>query len=336
MNSHVLVIYDKDSFYAVKLQDFLCKHKSNPFEVSVFTNKEDLQSVYRDSKDAGPEILLVAESCFDEELSKINPKYIFILNETGLNKHSQYANFNKYQLAEDLFKKLLLEYTNRQKEVIPRFYGDKRAKLIGVYTPVRRCMQTSFAIALSQVLGKKGRTLYINFEQFSGFSKLFQKRYLKDLSDLVYFYLYSKDKFLYWLEGVVERFKDMDYIPPVLTAVSLVSVNTDTWVNMIEDICTGAGYEYVVLDLSDSIQGIFSILGLCYKVYTIQREDTISVAKLRQYEQILEEKQYASIKDRVRNIKLPTFTIKEELWEDVIYGELYQFVVGIAKEDFYE
>ncbi len=336
MHSQILVIYDKDFFYAMKLQDFLGKHKSNPFEVNIFTNKEDLQRIYSNPNHMGPEILLVAESCFDEELSKINSKYIFILNETGLKKYSQYANFNKYQSAEDLLKQLLLEYANRQKEVIPRFYGNNRAKLVGIYTPVRRCMQTSFAIALSQILGKKGRTLYINFEQFSGFSKLFQKRYLKDLSDLVYFYIYSKDKFIYWLEGVVEHFRDMDYIPPVLTAVSLISVNTDTWVNMLETICTEAGYEYIVLDLSDSIQGIFSILDMCHKVYTIQREDIISVAKMRQYEQILEEKQYASIRDKVRNIKLPTFTIREEFWEDVIYGELYEYVTGIAKEDFYE
>lgn len=336
MNSQVLVIYDEDSFYAKKLQDFLSKHKSNPFEVNVFTNKEDLQRIYLNSNKVGPEIMLVAESCFDEDVSKIHSKYIFILNETGLKKYSQYVNFNKYQSAEDLLKQLLLEYANCQKDVIPRFYGNSRAKLVGVYTPVRRCMQTSFAIALSQILGKKGRTLYINFEQFSGFSKLFQKRYLKDLSDLVYFYIYSRDKFLYWLEGVVEHFKDMDYIPPVLTAVSLVSVNANIWVDMLETICSEAGYEYVVLDLSDNIQGIFSILDMCHKVYTIQREDTISVAKLRQYEQILEEKQYASIRDKVRNIKLPTFTIREEFGEDVIYGELYEYVAKITREDFHE
>ncbi len=335
MESQYLVIYDKDAVYTKRLQEFLCNWKNNPFKVSAFTNKTDLLQMYQNKEEILPEILLVSEGSFERELEEIGATHIFILNETGLRKYPEYANFNKYQAASELFQEILLEYTSRQKELLPKFYGNKEAKLIGVYTPVSRCMQTSFSLALSQILGKKGKTLYINFEQFSGFSKLFQKGYLKDLSDLVYYFLYSKDKFLYWLEGVVEHFSDMDYVPPVLTAVSLVSVSSDTWVNMLQTIGREAGYEYIVLDLSDSVQGIFSVLNLCHRVYTIEREDTISLAKLHQYEQVLEEKQYHDLKERVKKVKLPTFYIRDSSFEEVIYGDLYGFVKELIREDFY-
>lgn len=334
MNGKTLVIYDHDIVYAKRLQEFLCNWQNNPFKVYAFTNKDDFFKIFKNEE--LPEIVLMSENSFESEIAKLDIKHIFILNETGLERYSEYINFHKYQAASKLFQEIFMEYTGKADKIIPEFYGNKKAGLIGVYTPVSRCMQTSFAMALSQILGKKGRTLYINFEQFSGFSKLFRKGYLKDLSDLVYYFLYSKDKFLYWLKGVVEHFGNFDYIPPVLTAVSLVNVRSETWVDMLEKIVAESGYAYVVLDLNESVQGFLNVLGMCQKIYTIERKDAISMAKLYQYEQILEEKQYHSIKNRVRKVNLPTFQIRNDTFEEIIYGELYDYVKKLVDEDFYE
>ena len=159
-----------------------------------------------------------------------------------------------------------MEYAEREQDFIPRFNGNKRAKIIGVYTPITRCLQTGFSFSLARSFGKKGRTLYMNFEQYSGFSKLFQKGYIKDLSDLVYYYSYSREKFIYWLEGVVEHFGNIDYVPPVLTPVSFLEVSENVWIEMFNLIAKDTDYDYIVLDLSDSVQGIFSILDFCQVV----------------------------------------------------------------------
>lgn len=336
MKGKVMIIFDKDSLYATRLQQFLCNREGNYFKVLSFTNETDLYHTCMDNENIKPEILLVSESSFHKKLSEIGAKHIFILNETGLRKYSEYVNLNKYQSAGVLFQQILLEYADKEKEAIPRFHGNKRARIIGVYTPVTRCLQTSFSMALSQVLGKKGKTLYLNFEQYSGFTKLFQKGYLKDLSDLVYFFTYSRDKFLYWLEGVVEHFGRFDYVPPVLTATSLVEVAPDLWIEMLEFICSEAGYDYLVLDLSDSVQGIFNILDLCHRVYTITREDVISVSKMRQFQEILEEKQYETLKFKIEYIRFPSFSMKEGFFEDMIYGDLYEYVKRLLSEESYE
>lgn len=336
MKSKALVIFDKDALYATRLQQFLCKREGNHFQVFSFTNEADLYSACGKEKNIEPEILLVAESCFCKELSEIGAKHIFILNETGLRKYSEYVNLNKYQSAGELFQQILLEYAEREKEVIPRFYGKKKARIIGVYTPVTRCLQTSFSLTLSQKLGKRGKALYINFEQYSGFSKLFQKGYLKDLSDLVYFFTYSREKFLYWLEGVVEHFGRMDYVPPVLTAAALSEVPSDIWLEMIELIGTEAGYDYIVLDLSDSVQGIFNILDLCYRVYTITGEDVVSVAKISQFQQIVESIQYTTLREKIRYLKFPSITVKNCVFGDIIHGDLSDYVHKLLGDDFYE
>lgn len=336
MNQNTLVIYDTDVLYAVRLQQFLCGVKDNHFQIYAFTNKEDLFKKYKDKGELKLDILLVAEKCFCKEFEELSAKHIFILNETGTKKFKEYTNFTKYQPADSLYQQILLEYADKEKEIIPRFFGNKKAKLIGVYSPIGMCMQTSFSMVSGQILGKKGRTLYINFEQYSGFSKLFQKGYLKDLSDLVYYFEYSEEKFSYWLEGVVEHFKDMDYIPPVLTASAITEISKDTWIRMLNFICEEGGYEYVILDLSDSIRGIFDVLKECHLVYTITREDVISKAKISQFKQIIESPEYKELSEKIRYINFPEFTIKNNVFENMIYRDLYEFTENLLGEVIHE
>lgn len=336
MRSRQFVIYDEDILYATRLEHFLAEREDNYFEFLSFSDRNSLEKECGVEGKYRPEILLVSESSFYEEISEIGAKHIFILNETGLKRHSQFSNFSKYQSAGVLFQQILLEYAEREKDFIPRFCGNKRAKIVGVYTPITRCLQTGFSFSLARSLGKKGRTLYMNFEQYSGFSKLFQKGYIKDLSDLVYYFSYSKDKFLYWLEGVVEHWGNIDYIPPVLTGVSLLEISDTVWMEMLEVISKDTDYDYIVLDLSDSVQGIFQILDLCHIVYTITRDDVISNAKLSQFSQIIEETRFSSLKKKVEYLSFPVFGISNSGFEEMIHGDLQEYTDRLVEEIFYE
>ena len=336
MKSKQFVIYDTDTLYATRLEHFLTERERNYFEFLSFSDRSVLEKECGIEGKYRPEILLVSESSFYEELSEIGAKHIFILNETGLNRISRFANFSKYQSAGVLFQQILLEYAEREQDFIPRFCGNKNAKIIGVYTPLTRCLQTGFSFSLAQSLGKKGRTLYMNFEQYSGFSKLFQKGYIKDLSDLVYYFSYSKDKFLYWLEGVVEHFGNIDYVPPVLTAVSLLEISETVWMEMLDMISKDTEYDYIVLDLSDSVQGIFQILDFCHIVYTITRDDVISNAKLSQFSQVLEEKRFSLLKEKIKYLRFPAFSIGNNGFEEMLHGDLQEYTDRLVEEIFYE
>ena len=336
MRNKQIVIYDNDAFYATRLEHFLSEREGNYFEISSFSERSLLEAEFDAEGKRKPEILLVSERSFFEDIKNIGAKNIFVLNETGLKRLSEFANFNKYQSADALLQQVLLEYAEREQDFIPRFNGNKRAKIVGVYTPITRCLQTGFSFSLARSFGKKGRTLYMNFEQYSGFSKLFQKGYIKDLSDLVYYFSYSKDKFLYWLEGVVERFGNIDYIPPVLTPVSLLEISENVWIEMLELIAKDTDYDYIVLDLSDSVQGIYQILDLCQIVYTITRDDVISNAKITQFEQMLEESKYASLKEKIEYLRFPVFGIANEGFEEMVHGELQEYTERLVEDNFYE
>lgn len=155
MNKKTMVIYDADATYAARLQQFLAKKEGNYFQVFSFSKEEDLLVACKGDNGLTPEILLVGESSICDKLKELCVKHIFILNETGLKKFPDYVNLNKYQSANVLFQQILLEYAKEKEETIPRFYGNQRAKLVGVYTPVSGCYQTGFSLALARVLGKK-------------------------------------------------------------------------------------------------------------------------------------------------------------------------------------
>ena len=67
--------------------------------------------------------------------------------------------------------------------------------------------------------------------------------------------------------------------------VDFISVTKEEWIQLIREIEKGSDYEYLILDLSDAVQGLFDILRLCDVVYTLSRDDGFAMAKIKQYEE---------------------------------------------------
>ena len=85
-----------------------------------------------------------------------------------------------------------------------------------MYSPIARSGKTSFAFTLGQILLGDGPVLYINMEEFSGFSGMFSKEYRSDLSDLMYHYRQSPESVNVKLKAIVSEFHGMDYVPPMV------------------------------------------------------------------------------------------------------------------------
>ena len=91
-------------------------------------------------------------------------------------------------------------------------------------------------------------------------------------------------------------------------------------------------YEYVILDLSESMQGLFDILRLCDRIYTLTREDRIARAKLLQYEQVLALHEYEDVMDKTRQLNLSHIRRLPEELELLTRGELADLVKGLLKD----
>jgi len=83
-----------------------------------------------------------------------------------------------------------MEYYTDQSEKVhtPLRTGLKKMQIIGVYTPIGRCLQTTFSLTLGQMLAKHYKTLYLNFEIYSGFARMMSRNFNSDIADLMYYF----------------------------------------------------------------------------------------------------------------------------------------------------
>ena len=152
----VLVLYDREEEYAKLFSEYLKRQKELPWEIHTYTRAEELMAGERSGEVT---MLVVSESSCTDELSTLQPVCQAILNESGAIRFHQFPNINKYQEAECVWKGLLELYVEATGIQMPLLCAEYKTKFIGMYSPVHRCLQSSFALTFGQLISEKHPTL---------------------------------------------------------------------------------------------------------------------------------------------------------------------------------
>ena len=324
MEKRVLAIFDREENYAYRLMEFISGKANLPFEIHIFTDGTKFCS-YAKIKEI--ECLLISESVYDQKVEDLKIPHIIILSEGGNNLNKALHHINKYQSCENIFREVLEYYTDRSEvaSVILRT-GLKRMKIIGIYTPVGRCLQTTFSLTLGQMLARQYKTLYLNFEVYSGFSQLLSKSFHSDISDLMYYFACAREKLAYRIESMVETVAGLDFIPPAEIHQNLMGIKGEQWIDLFREMEKCTEYEYLILDLTDGLADLWDVLRCCDHIYTITRGDGLAMAKIDQYEKALEHMQYEDITAKTRKWNLPVFRQLPARFEEFTYGDLAAYI----------
>ncbi|MEG1846845.1 MAG: hypothetical protein RRX92_01325 [Lachnospiraceae bacterium] len=333
MSNHIMAICDREEVYAHRFLEYVKDRKILPFQIQVFTEVAQL-AIFCQKQ--AIELLLIAESCYVNEVSSMSVRHMIILTESGELTVEKAQMIRKYQSCEIILKEILLFYSNLGAAGQILMQQTQSAKLISVYTPIRRCLQTSYAVALGQILSEHSKVLYLNFEAYSGFGKFMGKEFKMDLTDLMYFFHNLEDKFIPRFTETIQHIEGLDYIPPAMSFVDLASITMEDWKRLLEQIIRECNYSYIILDLSDNIQGLFELLKMSERIYTIIREDGMSVGKMEQYELLLQMMECEEVLAKTKRFKLPTFKHVPCAVAELPYCELTRYVRSIVKEDGYE
>lgn len=323
VKEHMLVLYDTEEEYAQLMTDFLKKHRDLPWAIRTYTSREEL---FREEQSNEIAMLVVAESAYVEEIKSLQSTCIVVLNESGIVRWDKVHNVNKYQKASRVLKELLEIYVDIADVQLPRIQTDCGTKLIGIYSPVRRCLQTSFAITMSRMLAETHKTLYLNFEHYAGLTELLPDRQTRDLADVLYFLTAEADKFRLRLQTMIQHKGELDYIPPMRVGQNLLTITASEWKLLLHKISELGDYEYVVMDLSENMQGLFEILRMCTKIFTLTKDDKMSESKLLQYEQVLELYEYKDVLDKSKRCRIPKLRRVPDALEQYTRGELAEYV----------
>lgn len=324
----VMVLCDAEEEYAQLMTEFLNKHKNLPWKLHTYTSVNDL---LRGEK-GEINMLVVAESTYCEKLEALAPKRLVVLGESGVVRWEKLPCVDKYQEAEEVLKCLIEIYMEIADVQLPGLQKGCRTTFIGNYSPVRRCMQTSFALTMSQMLAQEHSTLYLSFEHYAGMSELVPDMRSYDMADLLYFMNADKDKFRFRMQTMLKHVGNLAYIPPMKSGQNLLSIPGKEWLGFLQRIAELGEYEYVVLDLSESMQGLFEILRLCRMVYTLVREDRMAKSKMLQYEQVLALYEYEDVLEKTKRLCLSHIRKLPEDLEQLTKGELADLVRGLIEE----
>ena len=122
---------------------------------------------------------------------------------------------------------------------------------------------------------------------------------------MLYFLNADEEKFRLRLSTITKRVGELDIVPPMKAGQNLLGVMNEEWIEMMKKIDGLNQYEFVVMDLSDCVRGLFEVLRRCDAVYTLTRDDNVSKSKLLQYEQVLSLSEYGDVLKKSVKLNVP-------------------------------
>jgi cellulose biosynthesis protein BcsQ len=239
-------------------------------------------------------------------------------------------NINKYQAADCIVNEVMTYYVDSGAHIpYSAIKQGKLAKIIGIYSPVKRCLQTTFCMTLGQILAKNHKVLYLNYETFSGFPQIMGRTYRSDITDMMYIYECVKEKFILKLYTITEQLNGLDYIAPTAVFPDMMNIPGSQWTALLKELREQSDYEFIILDLSDYVNGLLQILQGCDIVYTITKNDMYAAAKMKQYEDLLQDLDYGEVISKTKKLNLPAFRNIPLKYDEMTYSE----IAGYIKEN---
>lgn len=333
MEKNVLVVCDLEVEYAAQLSEFLSIKRNVPFEVFAFTIVDRfVDFVSKNSID----VLLISKEALENlktVVMEMKVNEVFILNDDGdIAQVQGYKSIYKYQNTENILREVMTYYADSEIRVASRVQVVEDIDMIAVYSPVKRSLKTSFAMTLGQILSENRRVLYINLEDYSGFNQLMKMSYMTDMSDLLYYISQGKPNFIWKMSSIVQSLGNLDYIPPAISPMDIKNVTVDEWIMFFKEL-KKCEYETVILDIGDSVNGIYDILRMCRRIYMPTRDDSVSFAKMEQYEALMKIMEYEDVLKKTRKLSFSYFKGIDGNFDRLVYSELGAYIRSLLKTD---
>ena len=318
----MIAVCDSDVSYAGRLVEYLREEAAFPCEIRLYTGAEKL---LEDPDALRAALVVIAQSQYTPEVMKAEFADILMLNESEVLVEGP-ENVSKYQSITNIAMYIRTKCMSGEEPVVPSLRHGRPMVRIGIYTPVTRCLQTTFSMTLGQILAYRHKVLYMNFEAYSGLEKMLAREFRGSVSDLIYYNECAREKLAGQLDMMTEEVGGLHFLPPMKSFIELRSIRKEQWSSLLRMIEKVTEYEYLIMDLTEHTDGLLDILRTCDRVYTIVREDTFSRARYFQYEDLLRRMNYEDIRMRTQYWKLPVFREIPAGIEDLTRGELAAYI----------
>lgn len=292
MSDKNVVICDREIRYANGLGENISEREDLAVKVYVCSSFEHVLELEQAKK---IHIFIVDEEITYAQRTQIGANQVFVLARGKVADlgEEEWA-IGKYQCADEIIRQVFEFYVDRTKENVMRCMNKERARLVAVYSPIHRVGKTTFALALGRECAKSKKVLYLNLEEYAGM-EVSQDTNM-NLGDLLYYLRQGNGNLGIRLQAAVKEDEGLDVVPPIPVVLDLKEVTWEEWEALITQLLENSLYEMVVLDVGESVQGLFPLLELCDRVYMPVLEDENSRRKLKQYQDNVEQLKLEKLK----------------------------------------
>ena len=283
MNERNLVVCDREFRYANGLGENISERSELAFRVHTCTGAESVMRILKERK---IHILIIDEDFAYEERSKMEAEQVFVLTRgTCRDLGDEEKEIYKFQSADKILAEVFASYYEKTNQRFLRHVETSNRRILAVYSPIHRIGKTTFAVSLGKELAKRGKTLYLNLEEYPDAGGRFLRAEGKNLGDLLYYLRQTQEDMAMRLSAMPAKLEELYYIPPMLMSTDLKEVPFEDWQLLFQTLRRESVYENIVLDMGESIQGLIELLGLCDRIYMPVLEDEISRRRLALFEE---------------------------------------------------
>ena len=292
MSDKNVVICDREIRYANGHGENISEREDLAVKVYVCSSFEHVLELEQAKK---IHIFIVDEEITYAQRTQIGANQVFVLARGKVADlgEEEWA-IGKYQCADEIIRQVFEFYVDRTKENVMRCMNKERARLVAVYSPIHRVGKTTFALALGRECAKSKKVLYLNLEEYAGM-EVSQDTNM-NLGDLLYYLRQGNGNLGIRLQAAVKEDEGLDVVPPIPVVLDLKEVTWEEWDALITQLLENSLYEMVVLDVGESVQGLFPLLELCDRVYMPVLDDEISRRKVKQYQDNVEQLKLEKLK----------------------------------------
>ncbi len=326
----ILAVFDADEEYGKRLSEYLNRKESLPFSMICFTREDALEAY---AAEHTIDMLLIQKSCETERIRELPiRKTIYLTEQHQLPDEVGNRYVYKFQSSDHVIRELMSCYETMDMQVMETIAALHPVQIAGVYSPVSRCLKTSFALTLAQILAKNRQVLYLNFEEFSGLEYLLDRNFSSDLSDAVFYCAQGQLKSQ--IDSLTENWHNVDFLPPVRYPEDLYDADPRNVSALVQELARVCRYDVIILDLGGSVRLGPELFPLCSRIYMPVQSDPVSQGKVEEFETWMKLKNQTEVLGKVEKLKLPfyrPFGSQEMYLEQMLWGELGDFVRTLVK-----
>lgn len=280
-----MIICGEEELYVLRLADMLADREELDLQVQVCTSFEQEERL-EEFQEA--EILLIGDEIqYEKRQTSRAVKRFVLVDREGKEVGEEETPIYKYQSVQNIFSGIMETCLDNDRAEIFQVTHKSGQKLIVIYSPIHRIGKTLFAKELGRTLAAEEPTLYINMQEYSGEWEGDRKEQPPSLADLLYYSRQERNHLGLRLTSMVREQEGVDMIAPIPISQDLKEVEKENWISLILQILKKGPYRNLILDVSESVQGLFEILNLCDVWYLPFIEDEWEEKKLDQFFEML-------------------------------------------------